>query len=104
MLRETAPDQCVCVFVCLFPSRITYVQSSPGVAAPMPLVSTATVSSPQQIPPPSGPTFLPPSLATLGFTAIAPAGQALVQPIAAGEKKTKTNFEIIVYFPQFPHY
>ncbi|KAM4630181.1 protein capicua homolog isoform 2-T2 [Polymixia lowei] len=55
------------------PTRITYVQSSPGV----------TTATPQQAPPPPGPTYLPSSLATLGFTAISPAGQALVQPIVA---------------------
>nr|XP_046274429.1 protein capicua homolog isoform X2 [Scatophagus argus] len=53
------------------PTRITYVQSGPGVA-------TAT---PQQATPAPGPAYLPSSLATLGFTAIAPAGQTLVQPI-----------------------
>ncbi|XP_075995191.1 protein capicua homolog isoform X2 [Genypterus blacodes] len=53
------------------PTRITYVQSSPGLA-------TATVP---QAPPPPGPAYLPSPLATLGFTAIAPAGQTLVQPI-----------------------
>lgn len=36
---------------------------------------------PQQAPPPPGPAYLPSPLATLGFTAIAPAGQTLVQPI-----------------------
>lgn len=56
-------------------SRITYVQSGTGV------VSTATV----QTPPSPGPAYLPSSLATLGFTAIAPAGQALVHPLVAGQ-------------------
>ncbi|XP_029919437.1 protein capicua homolog isoform X2 [Myripristis murdjan] len=55
------------------PTRITYVQSSPG-------VTTATA---QQAPPPPGPAYLPSPLTTLGFTAIAPAGQTLVQPIVA---------------------
>ncbi|XP_071390768.1 protein capicua homolog isoform X1 [Centroberyx affinis] len=55
------------------PTRITYVQSSPG-------VTTATA---QQAPPPPGPAYLSSPLATLGFTAIAPAGQTLVQPIVA---------------------
>ncbi|KAM3596567.1 uncharacterized protein V6R79_016898 [Siganus canaliculatus] len=49
------------------PTRITYVQSGPGV----------TTTTAQQ----ATPAFLPPSLATLGFAAIAPAGQSLVQPI-----------------------
>ncbi|KAM9340503.1 protein capicua homolog [Symphorus nematophorus] len=53
------------------PTRITYVQSGPGV----------TTATPQQATPAPGPTYLPSSLATLGFTAIAPAGQTLVQPI-----------------------
>ncbi|KAM9415256.1 protein capicua homolog isoform 2-T4 [Salvelinus alpinus] len=57
------------------PTRITYVQSGTGV------VSTATV----QAPPSSGPAYLPSSLTTLGFTAIAPAGQALVHPLVAGQ-------------------
>ena len=51
-------------------SRITYVQSGPGVTT----VQQATAAP--------GPAYLPPSLATLGFTAIAPAGQTLVQPMA----------------------
>lgn len=51
--------------------RITYVQSGPGV----------TTATPQQATPAPGPAYLPSSLATLGFTAIAPAGQTLVQPI-----------------------
>ncbi|XP_038828419.1 protein capicua homolog isoform X2 [Salvelinus namaycush] len=57
------------------PTRITYVQSGTGV------VSTATV----QAPPSSGPAYLPSSLTTLGFTAIAPAGHALVHPLVAGQ-------------------
>lgn len=50
------------------PTRITYVQSSPGV----------TTATPQQGAQPPG--YLPSHLAALGFTAIAPAGQTLVQP------------------------
>uniref|UniRef100_A0A3P9M5K3 Capicua transcriptional repressor a n=1 Tax=Oryzias latipes TaxID=8090 RepID=A0A3P9M5K3_ORYLA len=53
------------------PTRITYVQSSPGV----------TTATGQKGPQPQGPAYLPTPLAALGFTAIAPAGQALVQPI-----------------------
>ncbi|XP_059206662.1 protein capicua homolog isoform X2 [Centropristis striata] len=53
------------------PTRITYVQSGPGV----------TTATSQQATPAPGPTYLPSSLATLGFTAIAPGGQTLVQPI-----------------------
>uniref|UniRef100_A0A3Q1AIT2 HMG box domain-containing protein n=1 Tax=Amphiprion ocellaris TaxID=80972 RepID=A0A3Q1AIT2_AMPOC len=53
------------------PTRITYVQSGPGV----------TAATPQQGPQPPGPAYLPSPLATLSFTAIAPAGQTLVQPI-----------------------
>lgn len=54
-----------------FSLRITYVQSSPGV----------TTATGQKGPQPQGPAYLPTPLAALGFTAIAPAGQALVQPI-----------------------
>ncbi|XP_058474551.1 protein capicua homolog isoform X2 [Solea solea] len=50
------------------PTRITYVQSGPGV----------TTATPKQATPTQGPAYLP---ATLGFTAIAPGGQTLVQPI-----------------------
>ncbi|XP_031649498.1 protein capicua homolog isoform X2 [Oncorhynchus kisutch] len=57
------------------PTRITYVQSSTGV------VSTATVQAPLS----PGPAYLPSSLTSLGFTAIAPAGQALMQPLVAGQ-------------------
>ncbi|XP_052327794.1 LOW QUALITY PROTEIN: protein capicua homolog [Oncorhynchus keta] len=57
------------------PTRITYVQSSTGV------VSTATVQAPLS----PGPTYLPSSLKSLGFTAISPAGQALMQPLVAGQ-------------------
>ncbi|XP_034456694.1 protein capicua homolog isoform X1 [Hippoglossus hippoglossus] len=53
------------------PTRITYVQSGPGV----------TTATPQQATPSPGPAYLPSPLATLGFTAIAPSGQTLVQPI-----------------------
>ncbi|XP_071355429.1 protein capicua homolog isoform X1 [Trachinotus anak] len=53
------------------PTRITYVQSGPGV----------TTATPQQATPTPGPAYLQPPLATLGFTAIAPGGQTLVQPI-----------------------
>ncbi|KAJ8289848.1 hypothetical protein GJAV_G00006030 [Gymnothorax javanicus] len=69
------------------PTRFTYVQSTPGGPAPLPLVSTTTGSSPQQTPPPPPPgsTYVPSPLATLGFTAIAPPGQALVQPLIAGQ-------------------
>lgn len=51
--------------------RITYVQSSQSVPTTMP----------QQATPPPGSAYLPSPLATLGFTAITPAGQTLVQPI-----------------------
>ncbi|KTG06235.1 hypothetical protein cypCar_00001573 [Cyprinus carpio] len=65
--------------------KITYVQSTPGVAAPFPLGSTHAVSSTHQTPSPAGPSFLQSPVATIGFTAIAPAGQALVQPIVASQ-------------------
>ncbi|XP_030596482.1 protein capicua homolog isoform X2 [Archocentrus centrarchus] len=53
------------------PTRITYVQSGPGI----------TTATPQQGPQPSGPAYLQPPLATLSFAAIAPAPQTLVQPV-----------------------
>ncbi|XP_036001678.1 protein capicua homolog isoform X1 [Fundulus heteroclitus] len=53
------------------PTRITYVQSSPG----------GTMAAHQQGAQPPGPAYLSSHLAALGFTAIAPAGQTLVQPI-----------------------
>uniref|UniRef100_A0A3Q3KGY0 Protein capicua homolog n=1 Tax=Monopterus albus TaxID=43700 RepID=A0A3Q3KGY0_MONAL len=77
----SAPSQAV-----LLPPAptITYVQSTPGVSSTLPLVSTATGSSPtQQALPVPGSAYVPSPLATLGFTAIAPPGQALVQPLVA---------------------
>ncbi|XP_039973398.1 protein capicua homolog isoform X2 [Xiphias gladius] len=68
------------------PTRITYVQSTPGVPSTLPLVSTTTGSSPtQQGLPVPGSAYVPSPLATLGFTAIAPPGQTLVQPLIAGQ-------------------
>ncbi|KAM4567405.1 protein capicua homolog isoform 2-T2 [Fundulus diaphanus] len=68
------------------PTRITYVQSTPGVPSTLPLVSTTTGSSPtQQTLPAPGSAYVPSPLATLGFTAIAPPGQTLVQPLIAGQ-------------------
>ncbi|XP_017295025.1 protein capicua homolog isoform X2 [Kryptolebias marmoratus] len=55
------------------PTRITYVQSKPGV----------TTATPQQAAQPPGPAYLPSHLAALGFATIAPAGQTLVQPLLA---------------------
>ncbi|XP_067365541.1 protein capicua homolog isoform X1 [Channa argus] len=68
------------------PTRITYVQSTPGAPSTLPLVSTTTGSSPthQALPVP-GSAYVPSPLATLGFTAIAPPGQTLVQPLIAGQ-------------------
>ncbi|XP_077404474.1 protein capicua homolog isoform X2 [Vanacampus margaritifer] len=55
------------------PTRITYVQSSPGV--------TTTTPQQAQVPPPlPGTAYLSPPLTTLGFTAIAPAGHPLLAP------------------------
>ncbi|XP_053540057.1 protein capicua homolog isoform X2 [Ictalurus punctatus] len=73
--------------VLLTPSatRITYVQSTTGVATPLPLGSTTAVSTPQRAAPPHTQAFLPSAMATLGFTAIAPAGPTLVHPIVAGQ-------------------
>ncbi|XP_026173202.1 protein capicua homolog isoform X3 [Mastacembelus armatus] len=68
------------------PTRITYVQSTPGVPSTLPLVSTTTGSSPtQQALPVPGSAYVPSPLATLGFTALAPPGQTLVQPLIAGQ-------------------
>ncbi|XP_054904106.1 protein capicua homolog isoform X4 [Poeciliopsis prolifica] len=68
------------------PTRITYVQSTPGVPSTLPLVSTTTGSSPpQQAVPVPGSAYVPSPLATLGFTAIAPPGQTLVQPLIAAQ-------------------
>lgn len=66
--------------------RITYVQSTPGVPSPLPLGSTTTgSSSPQQAQPTPGSAYVPLPLATLGFTAIDPPGQNLVQPLITGQ-------------------
>ncbi|XP_056280631.1 protein capicua homolog isoform X2 [Pseudoliparis swirei] len=62
MAPGAAPPQAV--LLTSPPTRITYVQSGPLVTAP-------------------SPAYLPSSLATLGFTAIAPAGQTLVPPLLA---------------------
>ncbi|CDQ99035.1 unnamed protein product [Oncorhynchus mykiss] len=68
------------------PTRITYVQSMPGVPSALPLVSTTTgSSSPQQAQPTPGSAYVSSPLATLGFTAIAPPGQNLVQPLITGQ-------------------
>uniref|UniRef100_A0A3B4ADL0 Protein capicua homolog n=1 Tax=Periophthalmus magnuspinnatus TaxID=409849 RepID=A0A3B4ADL0_9GOBI len=63
-------------------SNITYVHSTPGVPSTLPLVSTTTGSPPSQQPLP-GSAYVPSPIATLGFTAIAPPGQTLVQPLIA---------------------
>ncbi|KAK1895751.1 Protein capicua like [Dissostichus eleginoides] len=66
------------------PTRITYVQSTPGVSST--LVSTTTGSSvTHQALPVSGSAYVPSPLATLGFTTIAPPGQTLVQPLISGQ-------------------
>ncbi|CAL8247451.1 unnamed protein product [Lota lota] len=60
-------------------TRITYVQSTPGVPSTLPLVSTTTGSSPShQALPSSGSAYVPSTIATLGFTAIAPPVQSLM--------------------------
>ncbi|TRY96212.1 hypothetical protein DNTS_016455 [Danionella cerebrum] len=56
------------------PTRITYVQSTPGAATPVQLGSTPSVST-TKAPSPAAQSFLPSPVATLGFTAIAPAAQ-----------------------------
>ncbi|XP_036450828.1 protein capicua homolog isoform X4 [Colossoma macropomum] len=65
------------------PTRITYVQSTPGGPSTIPLVSTTTGSTSQAAPPTPGSAYVPSPLAT--FTAIAHPGQALVQPLIAGQ-------------------
>uniref|UniRef100_A0A3P9DK70 Protein capicua homolog n=1 Tax=Maylandia zebra TaxID=106582 RepID=A0A3P9DK70_9CICH len=71
MTPGAAPPQTVLL---TSPPTITYVQSGPGV----------TTATHQQGPQPPGPAYLQSSLATLGFTAIAPAPQTLVQPVVSG--------------------
>ncbi|KAF5902362.1 protein capicua isoform X1, partial [Clarias magur] len=65
------------------PTRITYVQSTPGGPSPIPLVSTATGSTSQTGPPTPASAYVPSPLAT--FAAIAHPGQTLVQPLIAGQ-------------------
>ncbi|XP_061573139.1 protein capicua homolog isoform X2 [Cololabis saira] len=80
----SAPSQAV--LLPQAPTRITYVQSTPGVPSTLPLVSTTTGCSPtQQALPVPGSAYVPSPLATLGFTAIASPGQTLVQPLITGQ-------------------
>ncbi|XP_051722291.1 protein capicua homolog isoform X4 [Ctenopharyngodon idella] len=65
------------------PTRITYVQSTPGVPSPLPLVSTTTGSSSQTASAAPGSAYVQSPLAT--FAAIAHPGQTLVQPLIAGQ-------------------
>ncbi|XP_052474594.1 protein capicua homolog isoform X2 [Carassius gibelio] len=65
------------------PTRITYVQSAPGVPSPLPLVPTTTGSSSQTASATPGSAYVPSPLAT--FAAIAHPGQTLVQPLIAGQ-------------------
>ncbi|XP_048007898.1 protein capicua homolog isoform X2 [Megalobrama amblycephala] len=65
------------------PTRITYVQSTPGVPSPLPLVSTTTGSSSQTVSAAPGSAYVQSPLAT--FAAIAHPGQTLVQPLIAGQ-------------------
>lgn len=75
------------------------MQSTPGVPSTLPLVSNATASSPsQQALPVPGSAYVPAPLATLGFTAIAPPGQTLVQPLIAGQSRGKNNPKILGCF------
>lgn len=92
LLSSCSPSLFLSYFYSLFviflnlQSRITYVQSTPGVPSTLPLVSTTTGSSTtQQALPVAGSAYVPSALATLGFTAIAPPGQALVQPLITGQ-------------------
>lgn len=73
------------LFFCPLLSRIAYVQSTPGV--PSTLVPTSTVpSTAQQALSVAGSAYVPSALATLGFTAIAPPSQAVVQPLITGQQ------------------
>ncbi|XP_016123218.1 protein capicua homolog isoform X4 [Sinocyclocheilus grahami] len=65
------------------PTRITYVQSAPGVPSPLPLVPSTTGSSSQTASATPGSAYVPSPLAT--FAAIAHPGQTLVQPLIAGQ-------------------
>ncbi|XP_047666711.1 protein capicua homolog isoform X2 [Tachysurus fulvidraco] len=65
------------------PTRITYVQSTPGAPSPIPLVSTATGSTSQTASPAPGSAYVQSPLAT--FAAIAHSGQTLVQPLISGQ-------------------
>ncbi|XP_052003543.1 protein capicua homolog isoform X1 [Xyrauchen texanus] len=65
------------------PTRITYVQSTPGVHSPLPLVPTTTGSSSQTASAAPGSAYVPSTLAT--FAAIAHPGQTLVQPLITGQ-------------------
>lgn len=77
----------MCIYL-LF--RIAYVQSTPGV--PSTLVPTTTVpSTAQQAMSVAGSAYVPSALATLGFTAIAPPGQTLVQPLITGAQPVARN-------------
>ncbi|KAL0985086.1 hypothetical protein UPYG_G00152730 [Umbra pygmaea] len=73
------------------PTRITYVQSTPGVSSPVPLVSTTTGSSSHQTHSTSGTAYVPSPLATLGFTAISTPSQTLVQPLISGQPPLLTH-------------
>ncbi|KAM6936133.1 protein capicua homolog isoform 2-T3 [Lycodopsis pacificus] len=79
------------------PTRITYVQSTPGVSSTLPLVCTTTGSSTSLSVP--GSAYVQSPLATLGFTAIAPPGQTLVQPLIAGQPPLLATAQS----PQAPH-
>nr|XP_055065830.1 protein capicua homolog isoform X2 [Misgurnus anguillicaudatus] len=65
------------------PTRITYVQSTPGVPSPLPLVPMTTGSSSQAASGTPGSAYVPSPLPT--FAAIAHPGQAMVQPLIAGQ-------------------
>ncbi|KAM8883442.1 protein capicua homolog isoform 1-T4 [Synchiropus picturatus] len=69
MTSGVAPPQTV--LLTSPPTRITYVQSSPG---------ATSNGIPQATAPTSVSAYVPSPLATLGFTTIAPAAQTLVQP------------------------
>uniref|UniRef100_A0AAY5JZA7 Protein capicua homolog n=1 Tax=Esox lucius TaxID=8010 RepID=A0AAY5JZA7_ESOLU len=59
-------------------------RSHADLPSPLPLVSTTTGPSSQQAHATPGTAYVPSPIATLGFTAIAPPGQTLVQPLITG--------------------
>ncbi|XP_044290792.1 protein capicua homolog isoform X2 [Varanus komodoensis] len=82
-----SPSQTPKVFLPSSSTRITYVQSAAG--HPLSLGSSATHSQPSGPPATSATTYVQspvgPAPMALGFTAIGPNGQAIVQPLLSGQ-------------------